>query len=155
MGRFFKIFLNLSLNWLKFKKILEKSGDFAQNLAQNWSGWYMNGSLFLEKLVFVWFTFKFRSRTSLPKSNLSIPQGFPIMQAGRGRGSFHVWGISSSVWWWCPLQNNLLQFISTKFKFLYWKDQNIYWDTQILVKVYVSCKLGDGVRFLRLWNIAE
>ena len=49
MGRFFKIFPNLSQNWLKFKKILEKSGDFAQNLAQNWADWYMNGSLFLEK----------------------------------------------------------------------------------------------------------
>ena len=31
MGRFFKINSNLSRNWLKFKKILEKSGDFPQN----------------------------------------------------------------------------------------------------------------------------
>ena len=50
---FFKSSLNLSQNWLKFKKILEKSGDFAQNLAKYWTDWYMNGSLFLEKLVFV------------------------------------------------------------------------------------------------------
>ena len=58
MGRFFKISPNLSQNWLKFQKILEKSGDFAQNLAQNWSDWYMNGSLFIEKLVFVWVFFQ-------------------------------------------------------------------------------------------------
>ena len=50
----FKIFPNLSQNWLKFKKMLENSGDFAQNLVPNWSDWYMNGSFFLEKLVFVW-----------------------------------------------------------------------------------------------------
>ena len=55
MGQFFKIFPNLSQNWLNFNKILEKSGDFAQNLAQNWTDWFMNGSLFffVEKLVFV------------------------------------------------------------------------------------------------------
>ena len=40
-GSIFKIFSNFSQNWLKFKKILEKLGDFAQNLAN----WYMNGSL--------------------------------------------------------------------------------------------------------------
>ena len=54
MGRFFKICTNLSQNWLKLKKLLEKSGDFAQNLAQNWVDWYMKWSLFLEKLVPVW-----------------------------------------------------------------------------------------------------
>ena len=53
-GLIFQKFRNLSQNWLKFKKILEKSGDFAQNLAKNWTDWYMNGSLFLEKLVFIW-----------------------------------------------------------------------------------------------------
>ena len=47
------IFQNLSQNWFKIKKIWEKSSDFAQNLAQNPADWYMNGSLFLEKLVFV------------------------------------------------------------------------------------------------------
>ena len=44
------IFQNLAKfepNWLKFKKILEKIGNFVQNLAQN-------GLLFLEKLVFAW-----------------------------------------------------------------------------------------------------
>ena len=39
---------------LKSKKILEKSGD----LAQNWADWYINGSLFLEKWVFVWVYFQ-------------------------------------------------------------------------------------------------
>ena len=51
MGWFSKIFPNLSQFWLKFKKILEKLGDFAQNLAQNWADWYINESLFLEKLL--------------------------------------------------------------------------------------------------------
>ena len=27
---------------------------FGQNLARNWADWYMNGSLFLGKLVFVY-----------------------------------------------------------------------------------------------------
>ena len=57
MGRFFKNFPNMSQNWFKFKKILEKSGDFAQILAQNWANWYMNESLFLEELIFVWVYF--------------------------------------------------------------------------------------------------
>ena len=73
MGRFFKIWPNLSKNWLKFKKILEKIGNFVQNLAQNWANWYMNGLLFLEKLVFVWVHFQIRGGTSLPKPNLSTP----------------------------------------------------------------------------------
>ena len=58
---------NLVYEWVDFSKFskigakigsnlrtyLKKSGDFAQNLAQNWADWYMNGSLFLENLVFV------------------------------------------------------------------------------------------------------
>ena len=44
-------FSKLSQNWLKFKKILEKLGDFAQNLAN----WYMNESLFLES----WYLYGF------------------------------------------------------------------------------------------------
>ena len=35
MDGFFKIPLNLSQNWLRFKKIVEKLYDFAQNSAQN------------------------------------------------------------------------------------------------------------------------
>ena len=60
MGRFFKIWPNLSQNWLKFKKILEKIGNFVQNLAQNWANWYMNGLL---KLVFVWVYFQIHGGT--------------------------------------------------------------------------------------------
>ena len=48
MGRFFKIWPHMSQNWLKFKKILEKIGNFVQNLAQNWADWYMNGLHFLK-----------------------------------------------------------------------------------------------------------
>ena len=67
--------LNLSQNWLKFKKILEKIGNFVQNLAQNWANWYMNGLLFLEKLVFVWVYFQIRGGT---KTKLEYPPNVGI-----------------------------------------------------------------------------
>ena len=87
MGQFFKINPNLSQNWLKFrqnwlkfrqnwlkfKKILEKLSDFAQNLVQNWSEWYMNGSHFLEKLVFVWVYFQILQRYIPTKTKLEYP----------------------------------------------------------------------------------
>ena len=50
MGRFFKIFPNLSQNWLKFKKILEESGDFAQNLDQIWPIGIWMGHFFLKNV---------------------------------------------------------------------------------------------------------
>ena len=79
MSRFFKIFPSLSQNWLKFKKVLEKSGDFAQNLAQTWSDWYMNGLLFLEKLVFVWVYFKILWRHVPTKTKLEyLPRVIPL-----------------------------------------------------------------------------
>ena len=49
MRYYFKIFQNFSQFWFKIKKILGKLGHFTQNLVQNWSDWYINGSLFLEK----------------------------------------------------------------------------------------------------------
>ena len=73
MGQFFKIFPNLSKNCLKFKKILEKSGCLGQNLAQNKADWYMNGSIFLEKLVFVWVYFQILWRYSPTKTTLEYP----------------------------------------------------------------------------------
>ena len=89
MGRFFKIWPNLSQNWLKFKKILEKIGNFVQNLAQNWANWYMNGLLFLEKLVFVWVYFQIRGGT---KTKLEYPpecRHRPILNNGRERNICH------------------------------------------------------------------
>ena len=74
MGQFFKNFPNLRKNWLKFKKILEKSDDFAQNLEQNWSNWNMNESLFLEKLVFVWVYFQILQRHIPTKTKLEYPR---------------------------------------------------------------------------------
>ena len=69
MGRFFfKIWPNLSQNWLKFKKI------FVQNLAQNRADWYMNGLLFLEKLVFVWVYFQIPWRHIPTKTKLEYPR---------------------------------------------------------------------------------
>ena len=62
MGQFFPNFPKFEP---KFLKILEKSGDFAQNLAQIWANWYMNRSLFLEKLVFV-------SHIKVPLSNFMM-----------------------------------------------------------------------------------
>ena len=76
MGQFFKIFPNLSQDWLKFKKILEKLGDFAQNLAQNWTNWYMNRSLFqVEKLVFVWVYVQIPRQHVPSKTKLEYPLG--------------------------------------------------------------------------------
>ena len=74
-GLIFQKFRNLSQNWLKFKKILEKSGDFAQNLAKNWTDWYVNGSLFLEKLVFVRVYFQIPWRHIPTKTKLEYPRG--------------------------------------------------------------------------------
>ena len=49
--RFFNNRLVSPLSSLRtFKKILEKSDDFAENLAQNWADWYKNGSLFSWKI---------------------------------------------------------------------------------------------------------
>ena len=77
-GSVFKICPNLSQNWLKFKKILEKSSDFAQNLARNWTDWYMNELLFLENWYLYGSTFKFRGGTSIPNPNLSTPPAYMI-----------------------------------------------------------------------------
>ena len=71
-GSIFQNFLKfepLSQNWLKFKKIFEKSRDFAQN----WANWYMNGSPFLEKngicmvyLKILWWHFPTKTKLELP-----------------------------------------------------------------------------------------
>ena len=76
---FFKIWPNLSQNWLKFKKILEKIGNFVQNLAQNWVDWFMNGLRFLEKVVFVWVYFQIPWRHIRTKTKLEYPLGNRIM----------------------------------------------------------------------------
>ena len=58
-----------------FTKILEKTGEFAKNLAQIWVDWYMIGSLFLEKLVFVCIYFQILQRhipTKLEYQNTSL-----------------------------------------------------------------------------------
>ena len=75
MGWFFKVPQIWGKIWLKFKKILEKSGDFAQNLAKNWTDWYMNGLLFLEKLVFVWVYFQIPWRHIPTNTKLEYPPG--------------------------------------------------------------------------------
>ena len=56
-GSIYKSFPNLSQIGLNLRKFWKKLCDFVQNLFGNWSNWYMNGSLFLEKLVFVWVYF--------------------------------------------------------------------------------------------------
>ena len=61
-------------NFAKFEPKLEKIGNFVQNLAQNWADWYMNGLLFLEKLVFVWVYFQIPWRHIPTKPNLSTPR---------------------------------------------------------------------------------
>ena len=71
-------FSKFGQNWLKFKKILEKIGNFVQNLAQNWADWYTNGLLFLEKLVFVWVYFQILWRHIPTKTKLEYPPGLPM-----------------------------------------------------------------------------
>ena len=83
MGQFFKIWPNLSQNWLKFKKILRKIGSFVQNLAQNWADWYMNGLLFLEKLVFVWVYFQIPWRHIPTKTKLEYPPELSSIHDGK------------------------------------------------------------------------
>ena len=69
------IFQNFPKFEPKLAEKFEKLGDFAHNVTQNRTNWYMNESLFLEKLVFVWYTFKFHGGTALPKPNLSTTPG--------------------------------------------------------------------------------
>ena len=54
-SKFGQIWAKIGSNLRKF---LEEIDNFVQNLAQNWADWYMNGLLFLEKLVFVWINFQ-------------------------------------------------------------------------------------------------
>ena len=67
---------NLSQNWFKLKNILEKSGDFAQILVQNWANWYKNRSLFLEKFVFLWVYFQILRWHIPTRTKLEYPPGF-------------------------------------------------------------------------------
>ena len=58
-----------------FMKILEKTGNFAQYLAQNWTDWYMNGChFFLKKLVFVWVYFQGLWQHIPTKTKLEYPR---------------------------------------------------------------------------------
>ena len=52
------------------------------NLAQNWTDWYMNGSLFLEKLVFVWVYFQILRRHIPAKTKLK-----------------YLWGLGYEIVW--------------------------------------------------------
>ena len=65
------IFPNLSQNWLKFKKILEKIGNFVHGIWMSYfflKNWYLYGS-----------TFKFCGGTSLPKPNLSTSRDLDLV----------------------------------------------------------------------------
>ena len=48
---------------------------FVQNCAQNWADWYLNGLLFLEKLVFEWVCFQIPWRHIPTKTKLEYPPG--------------------------------------------------------------------------------
>ena len=45
------------------------------NLSQTWTDWYMNGSLFLENLVFVWVFFQIPLWHIPTKTKLEYPPG--------------------------------------------------------------------------------
>ena len=50
-GSIFQNFPKLEPKLAQIQKNFEKKlGDFTQNLAKNWGDWYMNRSLFLEKI---------------------------------------------------------------------------------------------------------
>ena len=75
---------NLVYEWVDFSnffpksakiKILENPGNFNQNWGQNWADWYMNGSIFLEKLVFVWVYFQIPQQHVITKTKLEYPPG--------------------------------------------------------------------------------
>ena len=74
-GSTFQIFLKLELKLAQIYENLkkEKMGNFGQNLAQNQADWYMNGSHFLGKLVYVRVQFQIPSSTSLLKTKLKLP----------------------------------------------------------------------------------
>ena len=92
MGLFFKIFPNLSQNLLKIKKILGKSGDFAQNLDQNWADRYMKGPLFSWKLIFVWVFFQIlRQHISTQTKLESPPQDRTRGERMMDTSSIHIW----------------------------------------------------------------
>ena len=71
-GLIFKKFRNLSRFW--------KIGWFCSNLAKNWTDWYMNGSLFLEKFVFVWVYFQIPWRHIPTKTKLEYPPGGSLLK---------------------------------------------------------------------------
>ena len=83
---------NLSQNWLKFKEILEKSGDFAWNVAKK-----------LSRLVYEWVTFSWKigicmdllsKRWHIPtKTKLEYPPGHRQQWAATGK----CWNIESAI----------------------------------------------------------
>ena len=77
----------------KFKKILDKIGNFVQNLEQNWADWYMNGLLFLEKLVFVWVYFQILWRHIPTKTKLEYPPGIKFSHSNNKQ-------VGSKPPWW-------------------------------------------------------
>ena len=70
-------YLNGSINFQDFpnlRKSEKNQVNFGQNLAQNQADWYMNGSLFLQKLVFVWVLLQIPTSMSLLKAKLRTPK---------------------------------------------------------------------------------
>ena len=86
----FQIFKILSQISSNLKNFLKYRAIFAQNLAQNWVDWYMNGSLFLEKLVFVWVYVQILWQHVPTKTKLEYPP-FP------GMSEFHQYGRLSAL----------------------------------------------------------
>ena len=92
-----------------FMKILEKTGNFAQYLAQNWTHWYMNGChSFLKNWYLYGSTFKVCGGISLPKPNLSTPGGVQPnfttislhMIKRFGKSILEVPDTGTSQYWW-------------------------------------------------------
>ena len=72
-SQFSQIWAKIGSNLRKFLKNRAILLKIWENLVQNWADWYINGSLFLEKLVFVWVYFQISRRHIPTKTKVEYP----------------------------------------------------------------------------------
>ena len=93
----------------KLAQILEKSCDFAWN----WADWYMNGSLFLENLEFVWVYYQIlrqyiptKNQTWVPPRQDTLTESVYIMGTNRAHPYFWnttVQPTNKLMYWFCDV----------------------------------------------------
>ena len=88
----------------QLSKLAKNQVIFFKILARNRADWYMNGSRFLGKLVFVWIQFRIPSGTSLPKPNLThLPPPNFVSAHLQGRFQFKLEPLAYCVAYMCVL----------------------------------------------------